>query len=127
MGVPDMIPEGGLLFGFNIITVNPSLITGNDIFQRFSSSFAFWWRFLIVAVSDLQSRILAYVLLRPDALLNLPLKLCAESQWVFQQLLQLLSQQFPRIIFPNGQSGFRTHKSKVCEIAHYHQLKYFRF
>jgi hypothetical protein len=27
---------GGLLFGFNVITVNPRLVTGNNIWRRFS-------------------------------------------------------------------------------------------
>jgi hypothetical protein len=60
------------------------LLSGGD-FQRWKT----------VAVSDLQSRILVQVLLIPGAFPNLLLKLGDIKQWIFQPLLELLSQQFP--------------------------------
>jgi hypothetical protein len=39
-----------------------------------------------------QSRILVQILLRSNMFLNLQLKMCDMNQWIFQPLLQLLSQ-----------------------------------
>jgi hypothetical protein len=35
---------------------------------------------------------LTQIFLTPEAILNLPLKLCGMNQWIFPSLLQLLSQ-----------------------------------
>jgi hypothetical protein len=73
-----------LLFGINVITVYPTFVTSNDILRRYSQK--------TVAVSDHQSRVLAQILLRPAACINLPLKRCDMNHWIFQPLLQLLGQ-----------------------------------
>jgi hypothetical protein len=84
------------MFGSNVTTINPCIVTGNAIFQRdfhhhllFGENFHRW---KIVAVSNRKSRVLAQILLGPNAFPDLPLKLCGMNQWIFQPLLQLFKQ-----------------------------------
>jgi hypothetical protein len=64
-------------------------------------------RWKIFAVSDHQLRVLAQILLRPNAFLNLPLEFCDVNQWIFQPLMQLLGQSADDFhgCFSHGQSG----------------------
>jgi hypothetical protein len=51
-----------------------------------------------VEFSDFQSRTLVQILLRPIASLNLALKLCGMSQWIFQSV-QLLPVQWVNSLY----------------------------